>query len=257
MMNMKPQEFLETGLLEQYVMGLLSTDEAEQVAHYIKQNPTVKIQFDDLQKSIANLAESHSIIPPTHIKGNVLKSITNNSSNTISASESWKKYLTYTAAIFFGITTFLAYNKIQNLNKKIASHQKEYKDLEANCQQSQQKAEQQNKIFAFYKDPNTQSIQLTGNKKAPNFNMVAHYNKSKERLALQVTTNTPISKDKMLCLWGDKDGKMILITKLDAMEIDQLVTFDNAMTSLNITVEERIESIDHPDVSQLIASVVI
>jgi len=50
---------------------------------------------------------------------------------------------------------------------------------------------------------------------------------------------------------------MILITKLDQGADPQMVAYDKDMESLNVTIEEKSDVIDHPDVSQLIASVAI
>jgi len=115
----------------------------------------------------------------------------------------------------------------------------------------------QNKIYAFYKDTNTESAVLKGNEKLPKFEVVSRYNKSKSQLILDTNSRYSIGNDKMLCLWGDIDGEMILIAKINESTQGEIIDFSSDMTSLNVTLEDLKEEIDHPDVSQLVASVSI
>jgi len=258
MIRMTPKEFLETGLLEQYVMDLLDPQEAKQVASYIEKHPSLVKTYNEMQETILNLAESHGIQPPAEMKAKVMQGIEPQKAiSETTASSSWIKYLPSIAAVLFGAISLISYNKINTLERKIQSEKIAYTTLSEDCENAKKEYENQNRIYAFYKDANTESVILSGNAKAPDFELVSRYNKNTSSLILDVTQSAKISDDKVLCLWGDKDGKMILIAKLDPSALGSMIPFDSKMESFNVTIEERKASIDHPDVSQLIASAAI
>ncbi len=255
---MTPEEFLNTGLLEQYLMGLLSEEESTQVASYISKHPSVKKTYEELENTIYNLAESHQIRPPASLKEGVMHQI-KSEKDIISSSSSkpWIKYLTGAAAVLLGIICILSYQKIDRLDAQLKEEKIAYENLESSCEASKKSFDTETKFYAFYKDSNTQSTVLKGNAKAPDLKLVSHYNKNKSQLILDLDNAQSIPENKMLCLWGDKEGKMILIAKIDESSLGKLVSFDSEMNSFNITLEDLQEEIDHPDVSQLVASVSI
>lgn len=258
MMNLSPEEFLETGLLEQYALGLLSEEEASEVADYISKHPQVMSLYDELQDTMYNLAESHGITPPDRVKTKVMENIstTTDISNT-TKSISWLPHLSTAAAILLGLSTLFYYNIVTNLDKQLKTKSAEYAQLENDCELTKKTLDSQNKIYAFYKDTNTESAVLKGNEKLPKFEVVSRYNKSKSQLILDTNSRYSIGNDKMLCLWGDIDGEMILIAKINESTQGEIIDFSSDMTSLNVTLEDLKEEIDHPDVSQLVASVSI
>lgn len=258
MNRMTPEEFLNTGLLEQYIMGLLSKEESQQVESYINQYPTIRKTYEELENTIFNLAESHQIRPPASLKNKLMQEIkSNNTTLTTSQSTPWFKYLTSAAAILLGLISILSYNKIQDLTQQLDEQISAYTELEITCEESKRSFTEQTKLFAFYSNSSTQSVILNGNNKAPNLELVSHYNRDRSEIILDLTGTPDIAQNKMLCLWGDKDGKMILVAKLDGNAFGNLIPFDSQMNSLNITLEDLKEEIDHPDVSQLVASVSI
>jgi len=214
MKRMTPNEFLESGFLEEYTMGLLSDEKAKEVQAYIEAHPTVKAVYDEHQKAIR-------------------------------------------LAALVGALAIYSFAMWKSTVRELKHQQSEYALLKNDCERSQKESAIANNLMAFYQNPDTQSAILTGNSKADEFSMVARYNPRRSKVALEVLSVADIPSDKVLCLWGDKDGKMILITKLDQGADPQMVAYDKDMESLNVTIEEKSDVIDHPDVSQLIASVAI
>lgn len=256
-MKMTPEEFLNTGLLEEYVLGLLSEVEAGEVEAYMAKHPSIKNTYNDMQNTISNLAKSHGIIPPAHVKENVMQSIGNSNRIIIPKENNWFKYAASALAILLGVLSIISYNKIQSLSTELKMGKKAYAELSSDCEKNKEAYENSSRIYAFYKDPNTQSAILKGNKKAPDFELVSHYNKTEGQIALNISSTTDLPNNKMLCLWGDVQGEMILIAKLDPSTMDNTLPFDGKMTSLNVTIEDLQDEIDHPDVDQIISSVAI
>lgn len=253
-MKMTPEEFLNTGLLEEYVLGLLTDAKADKVQAYIAKHPSIENTYIDMQTTVSNLAKSHGIIPPAQVKSKVMQSIGNSNRIIIPKENNWLKYVTSAIAIILGIISIISYNTIKSLATELKMEKKAYAELSSDCEKNKEAYETSSRIYAFYKDPNTQSAILKGNEKAPNFELVSHYNKTEGQIALNISSGTDLPNNKMLCLWGDVKGEMILIAKLDPSIQDKIIPFDKNMTSLNVTIEDTQDEINHPDVSQLIAS---
>ena len=253
-MKMTPEEFLNTGLLEEYVLGLLTDAKADEVQAYIAKHPSIENTYIDMQNTVSNLAKSHGIIPPAQVKSKVMQSIGNSNKIIIPKENNWLKYVASAIAIILGI---IAYSTIKSLATELKMEKKAYAELSSDCEKNKEAYETSSRIYAFYKDPNTQSAILKGNEKAPDFELVSHYNKTEGQIALNISSATDLPNNKMLCLWGDVQGEMILIAKLDPATMDNTLPFDGNMTSLNVTIEDRQDEIDHPDVSQIVSSVAI
>ena len=257
MKRMTPNEFLESGFLEEYTMGLLSDEKAKEVQAYIEAHPTVKAVYDEHQKAIREMAETHAVSPPNGIKGAVMSAIQPEPTPKVADNKAPTSYGSWILAALVGALAIYSFAMWKSTVRELKHQQSEYALLKNDCERSQKESAIANNLMAFYQNPDTQSAILTGNSKADEFSMVARYNPKRSKVALEVLSVADIPSDKVLCLWGDKDGKMILITKLDQGADPQMVAYDKDMESLNVTIEEKSDVIDHPDVSQLIASVAI
>ncbi|MFT6337332.1 MAG: hypothetical protein ACI86M_000257 [Saprospiraceae bacterium] len=256
MLKMTEEEFLETGLLEQYVMGLLADKESLQVEEYIASHPEVNRLYQEHQKGILEMAESNSISPSPNVRTSLMNEI-----NTEKKKSTNKMTTGISMAIVFAMvmTAIASYAimKLRDTTRALNEQEMKFALLELDCKKAKRQSEKTNLLFAFYQDEKTELALLRGNAKAPNFNLFARHNKNSGQIALEILNPLSLPENKILCLWGDRDGEMILITKLDKTVQDKLITYDIQMVSFNVTIEERAEEIDHPDVSQLIASVAI
>jgi hypothetical protein len=245
---MSVREFLNSGLVEQYVLNLLEKNsDVELVERYIRQYPEVKKYYHQIQDDILKLAKENAITPPQHIKSKVLDKITN-SNNTASTARPSNRILSALAGfLFLGLLTLgYFYTKaIQEKAKVEASYEALMKDCEI---QKYATAE----LLDFYQNKNTKSIALKGD----NFNSTFYYNKETEQLKLASINQQTLPKGKCFYLWGDIDNKMVKVGRLDEMEIaETFMKFDKNMISLNVTIEDADVEIDHPNVSMLVGSV--
>jgi len=121
--------------------------------------------------------------------------------------------------------------------------------------------ETQSELIAFYNSSQTQRYDMTGNQLAPDFNAMVFVNPTARKAILTPTQKLSLPEGKCLQLWGDLEGEMIPIAVLnDVNTRDYAVEINPEYTSLNFTIEEKTadgKGKDHPDVSQLIASVLI
>lgn len=247
---MTAEEFLDTGLLEQYVLGLLDSSQVKEVQQYIDRFPEVKAEFDSMQDSIHRLADSYSIAPPPSIKKQVVSQISPPSSSSSSAGLA--KYAFATFALVSLLMAFFAYQRLERLEQELSDKHLAYASLKEKCEQSQQSLTEK---VTFYAHEATELQSLKGNSLASNFNAKAYYNKPQATYLVEVASYPDLPTSKCLVLWGDLEGKMIKLGKIGPKS-SVFNSFDPKMDSFNVTIEESAD-VDHPDVSQLIASITI
>ncbi|MEL6917399.1 MAG: RNA polymerase subunit sigma-70, partial [Bacteroidota bacterium] len=74
-MKEKIRIFLDTDLLEKYLLGTTSTEETSQVERYIAMYPEVRDTYNELQENLETFAKMHAIKTPEGLKERILNRI--------------------------------------------------------------------------------------------------------------------------------------------------------------------------------------
>ncbi|TFF34298.1 anti-sigma factor [Mucilaginibacter psychrotolerans] len=72
------KEYIESGILELYVLGSISPDEKLQVEKMAAENAEVKVEIEAIERSMEAYAEVHAIAPPEVLRGRILNSLLTN-----------------------------------------------------------------------------------------------------------------------------------------------------------------------------------
>lgn len=247
---MNKKEFLESGLLEQYMLGLLEDQEdIKKIESFIQNDAEVKSYYDRIQQDMLNLADANSIAPPPSVKKQIMKDVKTLDNNFRPKSGMITSLPWIIAAILVGflVMSLLRYN---NLDDKLVETQSAYAALVDDCQSKETKM---NRKAIFFADVNTQKVSIEND----GFQMSAFYNKQQSLITIEGLSNGNLPRGKCYYLWGDVDSEMIKIGRLDDPNMAHFAAFDPNMVSLNVTIEDASAVIDHPDVSQLVGSVAI
>lgn len=255
------EEILQSGLIEQYVLGLSSPAEKEQLFKYIKMYPELAKYKEKMERTMENMAMSQSIEPPGKSKNAIIKRINelNPKTTPLKVSSSYWKY----AAIIFGTLSimltslaFLHYSKIISAQEERIELENRYNQLLADCSETSSQLNTQSGIMAFIKDENTQNIVLKGTKLAPQANALVHWNTVDHKAAISAFNLPKAPTGMVYQAWADIDGVMIdmgVITSIDELII---IPYMARAASINITLEKMGGS-DHPDVSNLYVNGII
>lgn len=136
--------YIESGILELYVLGDVSPDEKLQVEALALKHPVIKAELDEIERSIELYAEYNAIEPAAHIREKVLNSLLTNfgddstfdkapeeqTAKVVSIvppkSNNFYKYA-FAACLALLLASVVAlvsmYNKLQDSNSTIASLQ--------------------------------------------------------------------------------------------------------------------------------------
>lgn len=257
MIDMTTEEFLKSGLLEQRVMGLLSDKQVAEVDAYIAEHPEVSHIYSDMQDSISQLADSYGISPPPGSKSAVLKSIRQQQDATQLKKNPTITWVTAVAFIGLAAYAVLSWSQLQTAKQQLKNAKIDYAALQDDCRKNKARTEEYAAQLLFYTDGNLQVEELSGNDKLAGFAAVTHFNKDLGKYSLEVLELGDMPSGKCMYLWGDVDGKMIKLEKINPDSESAILAFDPRMTSFNITLEDEGKDIDHPDVANLVASISI
>ena len=258
-MEDKIKAFLASGKLEEYIYGSLDQKGEVEVEHYIQNYPDVKREYEVLQDQLEELSMKAARKAPLGMKSQILDSLPDKTVATevTSSTPSWIKYLAFTgvaASLLFAFGWF-------NANQKWKSEQENFAKVMSDCEEREKQIERQQQQIAFLNSEQTYRYDLEGNTLAPDYKAMVFVNESIGKAIFSTLNEAQLPENKCLQLWGDLEGEMIPIAVLSDKESGQYdLNINPEFTSLNLTIEEVTEDgkgQDHPDVSQLIASVTI
>ncbi len=255
------KQFMETSLLEEYVLGVLDKQDIPTVERYIQISPEVRSCYEEMQAGMERLAKQTSIPVPPSMKGNILKSIDNDINSTTvpqtSGSMNWWGMAASFIAIGLAAWLFMIHNEKNDLNNQLEDSKNAYATLKKECDTQNQNYVLQEQQWNTLTDAQTQKFVMVGNAKAPELQVVAYQNIQKSESYLQLLSYPDLPKGKCLKIWADVDGKMIPLDVVPTQPGSIVaLPYKKNSTSLNITIESS-PTVDHPDVSQLVANVII
>ncbi|TVZ52082.1 anti-sigma factor domain-containing protein [Dokdonia sp. Hel_I_53] len=235
-MSDRVSQFLESDLLERYLMGTTSPIESQEAEYFIEKFPEVKSTYEELQENLENYAASYAVKVPKELRATILK-------QTKSKPQRALPILAITAcmvAILFSLVAFMIYEQNQELlrDRQFTSNLLESlnDDIVSNRQMLQSVEEQ----FMILNSAATQKYILTGNKKARKLEAVAYVNQLEKRSYIHVASLPELPDEQVYQMWAEVDGKLV---PLDILKLtkDNLVEipYEERMASINVTIEPK------------------
>jgi anti-sigma-K factor RskA len=250
---MTKEEFIKTGLCEQHVLGLTTTEEGELVEQMLQTYPELKKDCRGLEDCIEKYARAHSIPPPTTLKKSVMTRIDEIDAMEKSARNNYSipKWVAISAAVsligllLFSFSTWDGKSQVENEMVILST---EFQQFQKDCEEVQNEKIIYAAQNSFLKDPKTTHVHLRG---GDNSLAIVYWNENKEKAYLTLENLPPPPAGKTYQMWADIDSKMVDmgVISYDDKKMISIPHMANA-ASLNITLEEGGGS-DHPDVSQL------
>ncbi len=226
-------EYIESGILEQYVIGSLSDSEMAEVEKNISAHPELKVELLAIENAIEKYAIGHGVAPHLSEDLFVEKMTGKKSSNNNTTIKSWLPW----ALLGASLLTLLVNNNMQNnmleaSNSKIINVNKNLED----CNKDNKAFKEQMLILM---DPENKKILLKGTTLSPKaFASVVVAKDKSIYLASQGLPAPP--SDKQYQLWALKDGKPIDMGVFDikADSLLQIANVDGAQ-AYAITLENK------------------
>ncbi len=244
------QSFLESGLLEEYLMGLTSESDTLKVEQYIERYPEVKEVYEKLQDDVEQFAMKYRATMPSSLKKKIMGNI---EASTASKWNGLTSIMAGVAMVFLASTLFLFYQQ-KDLQNQYSETKEQYAELKAACEAKDKTFAELEKEHFILSHHLTEKVSLNGNGMGSGLEANAYWNKAAEASFMNIVHLPEPPEAHCFQLWADVDGEMVNmgVIKKNSEGLFTLPFKTNA-TSLNITVEPTGGS-HHPTVSRLVAS---
>ncbi|WP_350291210.1 anti-sigma factor [uncultured Croceitalea sp.] len=250
-MKEKIKIFLDTDLLEKYLLGSTSTEESLRVERYIAMYPEVREAYNELQENLETFAKMHALKTPEGLKEQILFRIRQEKRNR-------SKFYRFAvaasiAALIFAGASYFFYNQNQSLQEENSMVTNKIKSLENDMKIQLEDIRNQ---YIVLNNPNTKRYAVNGNKKAEELKAVAYINPVKKLSYINVSSLPQLPEDKCFQMWAEVNGEMVnlgIIKQFDDKEkLLALPYADNAVGYITIEPQGGNET---PTVQNIVANI--
>ena len=220
---MNTKEYIESGVLESYVLGITTAEESAEVERMFAEHPEVEIELEAIRGTLENYALQYEKQPPAALKGKILAAVfeeqpLQNTRNNIvqlnntkpqksifSMAASWALLaLCVGANIFFFNNWKNSEDKIVALESQNQIFAQENKAIKASYQEE----------VAILQNADFKVIKLLGQEASPSSKALIYFDKVRQEVYLSALNLPEPPKGKQYQLWaivGDKpvDAGMI------------------------------------------------
>lgn len=250
-MKDKIKIFLDSDLLEKYLLGTTTELESLQVERYIAMYPEVRETYAELQENLEIFAKLHAIEAPQGLKDKINARIK-------AERKGRKRFYSYaiaasiTAILFIGISTFF-WNQNQSLQEENSVVSNKIKLLEENMKEQLEDVRNQ---FIVLNNPQTKKYNVKGNQKAKELKAVAYINPVKKLSYINVSKLPNIPESQCFQMWAEVNGKMINLGIIEeAGDQQKLLALPYAENAVGyITIEQKGDN-QVPTVENIVANI--
>ncbi len=252
-MKDKIKIFLDSDLLEKYLLGTTNTEETLKVERYIAMHPEVRKTYIELQENLEIFAKLHALKTPEGLKERIL--------NGVKTEKSLKrKFFRYAVAasfiafLFAGASLFF-WNQKESLQEENTFVTNKMKDLEEDMRVQLEDVRNQ---FIVLNNPKTKKYNVMGNKKAKDLKAIAYVNPVKKLSFINVRNLPNLPEDKCLQMWAEVNGKMVNLGIIkEIKDKDRLLALPYAEDAIGyITIEPKGGNIT-PSVENIVANITL
>ncbi|MFV5695311.1 anti-sigma factor domain-containing protein [Flavobacterium sp. LB3P122] len=176
---MKAKEYIESGILELYVYGLLTEIENEEVNAMAKNNPEINDEIIAIEKAIIALSSSFS---PFHSVENFEKikdklELKQTKVIELEPSRNWSQYMGWAAAILLLVGLGYQYNQMEQNTTQVVNAEVEKSKMEKDLNALKLKNKASETNLAVVRDTNNTVVALGGQAVAPQSSAKVYWNK--------------------------------------------------------------------------------
>ncbi|MCJ8153416.1 anti-sigma factor [Chryseobacterium sp. SSA4.19] len=222
---MNTKEYISSGIIESYILGLASPEEAGILECVIKNNAEVKAAFEEAQKTMEDLATAQAVAPPVDLKSKIWDKIQQEQNiedhrslfpaanistakpsedKKIEKNSNWKSY-TIAASVLFLISmagNLFWMNTQSEMKDQLAAMKTE--------KQSQDLAMQKmNRKMDMFTNPDMKMVILKGVEKHTDSKAMVFWDKKTKEVYLNAESLPEAPKGMQYQLWAIADGKPV------------------------------------------------
>lgn len=221
---MNTKEYISSGIIESYILGLASPEEAGILECVMKNNAEVKMAFEEAQKTLEDLATSQAVAPPADLKSKIWNKIqleqTTEEVQVTPAKEipaekpqpdiqphiksNWKPYAVAASVLFLisAAGNLFWMNDQSKTKEEITKMQTEKKSQDLAMQKMNQKMD-------MFSNPDMKMVMLKGVEKHTDSKAMVFWDKKTKEVYLNGENLPKAPEGMQYQLWAIADGKPV------------------------------------------------
>ncbi len=250
-MKEKIQKFLDTDILEKYLLGDSTKEETLKAERYIAMYPQVRDDYNELQNNLETFAKMYARKTPEGLKQIILQSA---KKERIAKRKLFRYVIAASIAImiFAGSSVFF-WNQNKALQEENTLVSNKMKNLEEVMKTQLEDVRNQ---FIVLNNPDTKKYTLRGKKEAKDLKAVAYINPVKKLSYINVSNLPELPENKCFQMWAEVNGELVNLGVIkewdDKNKLLPLPYAENAIGYITIEPEGGNSS---PTVKNIVANI--
>jgi anti-sigma-K factor RskA len=255
---MDPQSFIQSGLLEAYVMGQCTAAERAEVERMAAAHEAVRAELEAIELTLEKVAMANAVSPPPGLRDQVLRQIELSAQPTAGSGTpprripmlGWAAAASVCIALAAGL--FFSNKSNQQLNERVAELESKVTD----CEKQAQKQARMQQIIAMLGDPDTRDIALSDGPE-PKVKATVWHNPARQEIVLDINSLPAPAPGKYFQFWAIVDGAPVSMgmVNLRGDNAWQTLPFVANAQAFAISEEDKPEGNPTPTVVVLVGKV--
>lgn len=245
---MNAQELIASGLLEAYVLGEGSSEERALVERMASEFPDVKAELNAIELSLEDHAVVNAVEPPARVRASIMNAIGVEDARVLPLTplksagrpRNWLAAAAIVALICSGAVNFLLFNKLDQVNDRLADLENERTVLAERMEVQQVSMRKAQDQLAVVFDPNKHIVPLAGQALHPKAAARVFMDPATHDIYIDVLSLPTPPAGKQYQLWAQVDGQLVDAGMLDVADngehLQQMKTVAHA-TAFGVTLE--------------------
>lgn len=226
--------YIESGVLELYVLGDLTSAEKAEVEAMLTKYPELRSEMLQVEKALQEYSEANAITPPEELRSRFLNAVavTDSDNGTLrgdnTALDTTRKDLSFykyalaasVALLLLSLAaTVMLYNQLQNSKSQVALLNQANQKFSNQVNDMEGQLENASRSLKIFQDPEQYKVvNLKGTQKAPSASMIVAFNPVKAEVMVDMASlKLPVNDDQhQYQLWAMVDGKPVDLGVFDS-----------------------------------------
>ncbi len=242
-MEKKLHAFLQSGLIEKYVLGSTTANENLEVEHYISSYSEVEKEYNKLQDNLEIISKVNAVEAPKFILDSVLEEIKDKpviSLAPVKHKTPWYSIAASFAALIFAGSALilLIHNKALVRENQVVVE--EIFDLRSDIQKNNDRLDEVMRQFMKLNNPETEKYVLRGNERAKDLKTVAYINSVDKTSMIDIVELPQLPEDQNYQIWAELQDRMVNLGILNPSnkKLQSIPYLEDAL-GLSITIEKK------------------
>lgn len=216
---MNTSEYISSGILESYVLGVATPEERKEVEKQAAIYPEIKSELEEIENAINKYAIEYAVEPPSYLKEKILAQITRQTNTTepviralkqpsTSKFSYWSMAASFLLLISASFTIYFAV-KTNKLDTDMYAIKQANTTLTDSLKALSSNLSQMQSDMAILKDPMYKIVELKGLKVAPEAKAMVCWCPMDKKVYVEIDKLPPAPEGMQYQLWAIVDGKPV------------------------------------------------